>query len=177
MLADKLHDLDVQKEDPAESDSESEHTESPRSSPSFNYGAVSDKIGEAAACWLAGWGPDMLLYEERASRVRDLPLAPIPTQASISWRRADMLPSLPSTDESFSATPRRIPLIWARGGLTSTWIRELVSSDALFVKAERERYDLARTIVELRRRQGIDDHEEKDWEIMFRDGIYYTNMV
>ena len=177
MLADKLHDLDVQKEDPAESDSESEPMESPRSSPSFNYGTVSDKIGEAAACWLARWGPDMLLYEERSSRARDLPLAPIPTQASISRRRADTLPSLPSTDESSSATPRCIPLIWARGGLTSTWIRELVSSDALFVKAERERYDFARTIVELRRRQGIDDDEEKDWEIMFRDGIYYTNMV
>ncbi|KAF8139866.1 hypothetical protein EV363DRAFT_1310983 [Boletus edulis] len=171
VLADKLHDLDVQKEDPAESDSESEPTESPRVSHSFNYGAVSDKIGEAAACWLARWGPDMLLHEERASRVKDLPFAPIPTP--LSRRRADTLPSRPSIDES---TPHRAPLIWARGGLTSAWIRELVSSDALFVKGERERYDLARTVVELRRREEIDDEEEKDWEIMFRDGIYYTNM-
>lgn len=106
--------------------------------------------------------------------MRDLPLAPIPSQPPISRRRAETLPSRPSPDES---TPHRVPLIWARGGLTSIWIRELVSSDALFVKGERERYDLARTVVELRRRQGIDDDDEKDWEIMFRDGIYYTNMV
>jgi hypothetical protein len=177
VLADKLHDLDVHKEDPAESDSESEPTERPRCSPSFNYGAVSDKIGEAAACWLARWGTDMLLHEERASRVRDLPLAPIPSQPPSVRRRAETLPSRPSPDESSPATPHRVPLIWARGGLTSTWIRELVSSDALFVKGERERYDLARTVVELRRRQGIDDDDEKDWEVMFRDGIYYTNMV
>ncbi|KAH0838650.1 hypothetical protein J3R83DRAFT_6975 [Lanmaoa asiatica] len=178
VLADKLHDLDVQKEDPAESDSESEPTERSRFSPSFNYGAVSDKIGEAAACWLARWGPDMLLHEERASRARDLPLAPtpLPTQPPTCRRRAETLPSRPSADESF-VTPHRVPLIWARGGLTSTWIRELVSSDALFVKGERERYDLARTVVELRRRQGIDNDEEKDWEIMFRNGIYYTNML
>ena len=178
VLADKLHDLDVQKEDPAESDSESEPTGRPRFSPSFNYGAVSDKIGEAAACWLARWGADMLLHEERASRVKDLPLAPIPSQPQTSRRRAETLPSRPSTDDSSPATPHRVPLIWARGGLTSTWIRELVSSDALFVKGERERYDFARTVVELRRRQGIDDDDdERDWEVMFRDGIYYTNMV
>ncbi|KAG6371584.1 hypothetical protein JVT61DRAFT_9294 [Boletus reticuloceps] len=176
VLADKLHDLDVHKEDPAESDSESEPTESPRFSHSFNYGAVSDKIGEAAACWLARWGPDMLLHEERTSRVRDLPFAPIPTPLTLSRRRADTLPSRPSIDESSPSPPHRAPLIWARGGLTSAWIRELVSSDALFVKGERERYDLARTIVELRRREEIDDEEETDWEIMFRDGIYYTNM-
>lgn len=177
VLADKLHDLDVQKEDPAESDSESDPTDRSRCSPSFNYGAVSDKIGEAAACWLARWGPDMLLHEERASHVRDMPLAPIPSHPTSSRRRADTLPSRPSTDESSPPAPHRVPLIWARGGLTSTWIRELISSDALFVKGERERYDLARTVVELRRRQGIDDDEEKDWEIMFRHGIYYANMV
>ncbi|KAG8220153.1 hypothetical protein J3R82DRAFT_1180 [Butyriboletus roseoflavus] len=176
VLADKLHDLDVQKEDPAESDSESDRTERSGCSPSFNYGAVSDKIGEAAACWLARWGPDMLLHEERASRVRDMPLTPIPSQPPVPRRRADTLPSRPSTDES-SPPPHRVPLIWARGGLTSTWIRELVSSDALFVKGERERYDLARVVVELRRREGIDDDEEKDWEIMFRHGIYYANML
>lgn len=116
----------------------------------------------------------MLLHEERASRVRDLPLAPIPTQPTLSRRRAETLPSRPAVDES---TPHRVPLIWARGGLTSAWIREIISSDALFIKGERERYDLARTVVELRRRQGIDDDEEKDWVIMFRNGIYYTNMV
>ena len=178
VLADKLHDLDVHKEDPAESDSESEPPDRSRPSPSFNYGAISDKIGEAAACWLARWGPDMFLHEEKASRARDLPLSPVPLSTPLtSRRRAETLPARPSADESSPATPHHIPLIWARGGLSSTWIRELISSDALFVKGERERYDLARTVVELRRRQGIDDDEEKDWEIMFRAGIYYANMV
>ena len=119
----------------------------------------------------------MLLHEEKASRAKDAPLAPVPTQAPVSRRRAETLPARPSTNESLPTTPHHIPLIWARGGLASAWIRELVSSDALFVKGERERYDLARTIVELRRGQGIDDDDEKDWEIMFRDGIYYANMV
>ncbi|KAG9314709.1 hypothetical protein JVU11DRAFT_5518 [Chiua virens] len=176
VLADKLHDLDVKKEDPAESDCNSEHSERSRFSPSFNYGALSDKIGEAAVCWLARWGPDMLPHEEKASRSRDLPLSPVPTQPAISRRRADTLPSRPSIDES-PVTLHRVPLIWARGGLTSSSIRELVSSDAFFVKGERERYDLACTVIELRRRQGIDEEEEKDWEIMFRDGIYYSNML
>jgi hypothetical protein len=122
ILADKLHDLDIHKEDPAESDSESEPTECPRCSPSFNYGAVSDKIGEATACWLARWGTDMLLHKERASRVRDLPLVPIPSHPPSVRHRTETLPSRPSTDKSSPATPHRVPLIWARGGLISTWI-------------------------------------------------------
>ncbi|KAF9229730.1 hypothetical protein BS17DRAFT_771837 [Gyrodon lividus] len=180
VLADRLHELDMQKEDPAESDNESDAVDLSRYTPSFNYGAVSDKIGEAAACWLARWGPDMLVYEEKASRARDLDL---PAEVAGSTppvnprRRAGNLPSRPSLEEASKSTPHRVPVIWARGGLTPTWIRELISSDALFVKGERERYDLARTVVELRRREGIDEDEEKDWEVMFREGIYYTNML
>lgn len=116
----------------------------------------------------------MLLHEEKASCASHLPQAPTPNHSPISRPRAE---TSPATDEPSPTIPHRVPLIWARGGLTSTWIRELVSSDALFVKGERERYDLARTVVELRRRQGIDEEEERDWDIMFRDGIYYTNMV
>ncbi|EED81494.1 predicted protein [Postia placenta Mad-698-R] len=37
--------------------------------PAYVYGAVSNKIGEAAACWLARWGADILHYEEDATRV------------------------------------------------------------------------------------------------------------
>ncbi|KAF7327883.1 BTB domain-containing protein [Mycena kentingensis (nom. inval.)] len=35
----------------------------------FHYGAISDKIGEAAACWLTRWAPDMLALEERKAGV------------------------------------------------------------------------------------------------------------
>ncbi|KZS99516.1 uncharacterized protein LAESUDRAFT_183632 [Laetiporus sulphureus 93-53] len=31
--------------------------------PRLYYGAVSDKVGEAAACWLARWGVDVVQYE------------------------------------------------------------------------------------------------------------------
>ena len=31
--------------------------------PSYHYGAVSDKIGQAVVCWLARWGVDMFMYE------------------------------------------------------------------------------------------------------------------
>lgn len=173
-LTDKLHDLAVQKEDPAESDGESESDGRQKHTPCFNYGALSDKIGEAAVCWLVRWGTDMFEYE-KASAKHDLPntVSVPPT----SRRRAETMPSRPSTEEvPASALSPRAPVIWAKGGLTSKWIRELISSDALFVKGERERYDLARAVVELRRRQGIDEDEEKDWEIMFREGIYYANM-
>ncbi|KAL4069312.1 hypothetical protein J3A83DRAFT_4095305 [Scleroderma citrinum] len=177
-LADKLHDLVIQKEDPAESDAESESDDRPKHTPCFNYGVLSDKIGEAAVCWLARWGPDMFKYENASAR-RDFPPPPVPDSVhhTTPRRRAETLPTRPSTEDAPVYTPSpRVPVIWARAGLNSKWIRELISSDALFVKGERERYDLARAVVEFRRRQGIDEDEEKDWEIMFREGIYYANM-
>ncbi|KAI6159488.1 hypothetical protein EDD17DRAFT_1610737 [Pisolithus thermaeus] len=176
-LADKLHELVVQKEDPGESDaqSEGEVEDGPCYTPCFDYGAVSNKIGEAAVCWLARWGPDMFAYEEKASSGRDFPISPFAVVPS-TRKRAETLPSRPS-EEAVVHVPARLPTIWARGGLTSRWIRELISSDTLFVKGERERYDLARAVVELRRKQGIDENEEKDWEMMFSEGIYYANML
>ncbi|KAI6010186.1 hypothetical protein EDC04DRAFT_2770258 [Pisolithus marmoratus] len=160
-LADKLHELAVQKEDPRESDaqSEGEAEDRPHYTPCFDYGALSNKIGEAAK---APSGRDFLL--------------PPPVAVPSTRKRAETLPSRPS-EEAVVHVPPRPPTIWARGGLTSKWIRELISSDTLFVKGERERYDLARAVVELRRKQGIDEDEEKDWEIMFSEGIYYANML
>lgn len=176
-LADKLHELVVQKEDPGESDAQSEGEvgDRPCYTPCFDYGAVSNKIGEAAVCWLARWGPDMFAYEQKASSGRDFPISPFAVVPS-TRKRAETLPSRPS-EEAVVHVPPRLPTIWARGGLTSKWVRELLSSDTLFVKGERERYDLARAVVELRRKQGIDEAEEKDWEIMFSEGIYYANML
>ncbi|KAH7916472.1 hypothetical protein BJ138DRAFT_1169287 [Hygrophoropsis aurantiaca] len=181
-IRDKLSQLDVQKEDPAESVSEndSEHEEHPQNGPTFYYGAVSNKIGEAAACWLARWGADMFVHEEKQAHGREMPVptSPAPSSTPQSRRRADTLPSNSNSTNTntCAASPHVVPLIWARGGLNSQWVRELISSDAFFIKGERERYDFACSVVELRRRQGIDDEEEKDWDIMFREGIYYANM-
>lgn len=179
-LSDKFQDLDVQKEDPAESDTESEGDLGPIYEPHFHYGTLSDKIGEAAACWIARWGADMLVHEEKASRSQGVPVTPVPVpaQTPLSRKRADTMPTKASpSSEPISPEPHVIPVIWAKGGLNSKWVRELLSSDLLFVRGEKERYDLACTVVELRRRQGIDEDEEKDWEILFREGIYYANMV
>ncbi|KAG2070691.1 hypothetical protein BDR04DRAFT_1076522 [Suillus decipiens] len=180
-LSDKLLDLDVQKEDPAEFDeAQSEPDDGPVREPHFHYGLLSDKIGEAAACWIARWGADMLIYEEKASCGPELPVTPVPIPAQnvSSRKRADTMPAKPSTfSEPTVPEPHVIPVIWARGGLNSKWVRHILGSDLLFVKGEKERYDMACTIVELRRRQGIDEEEEKDWEMMFRESIYYANLL
>jgi hypothetical protein len=123
-----------------------------------HYGTVSNKIGEAAACWLARWGPDMLAYEERAQGQDD------DGGGSVG-------------ESNIPASSRTIPRIWGRGGLDAKWISGLVSSDVLFVKGEKERYNFARRVVELRRVDGVDEEEEEVWTDMFSNGIYYTNMV
>ncbi|KAH8101367.1 hypothetical protein BXZ70DRAFT_932727 [Cristinia sonorae] len=187
---------DIKKEDPANSLSDlsfADSTSSQSPTPSFFYGGVSNKIGEAAVCWITRWGADMLRYEDDSS------FGP-----AFSRHRADpfMLASSPSTRKrattipfhSGSApTPRNppstsiaaisegnsahlTPLVWRRGGLDARWVRKLLSSDALFVKGEKERYNMACSVVELRRREGIVEEEEEEWKILFERGIYYANM-
>ncbi|KAJ6519396.1 hypothetical protein C8R45DRAFT_1117854 [Mycena sanguinolenta] len=114
----------------------------------FHYGAISDKIGEAAACWLARWAPDMLAFEQR--------------KVGPGGRDVD-----------YSAVPK----IWDRGGLSFKWVCALASADTLFVRNERERYDFARSVVELRRRHGILQEEEDAWKTLFEQGIYYCHMT
>jgi hypothetical protein len=167
-MSQKLEDLDIKKEDPSESlsdCSEMEH-EYPTQEASFHYGAVSDKIGEATACWLARWGPDILAYEENTSKD-----VPVPTSTCIRPT------SLPSPGVRDNPPNCGIPTVWGRGGLNSKWIRALISSDSLFVEGERERYEFAKSVVDLRRRSGVDDEEEEEWTRMFSSGIYYSHMV
>lgn len=159
-MSQKLEDLDIKKEDPSESSSDCSYDhQTPE--PFFHYGAVSDKIGEATACWLARWGPDILSYEEKIDRNVSIPV----------WTLGTRPISFENTSNDVTC-----PVIWARGGLNAKWIRALVSSDALFVKGERERYDFAKSVVDLRRRCGIDE-EEEEWTKMFSTGIYYAHMV
>lgn len=175
-------DLSVEKEDPAELSSESG---SPTSSLNetesdhfFSYGAVSDKIGESCVCWLARWGADILVCEQQITSTPKhfSPFKPTSTPPPAIGRRSTASRWRTSHPEVVPSSPK-VPLIWRRGGLTAEWVRALVSSDLLFVRGERERYDLARTVVELRRSEGILEEEEVEWSRMFTEGIYYANMV
>jgi hypothetical protein len=134
----------------------SDESDSPVHEPTSHYGTISNKIGEAAACWLARWGHDILKLEEKKREDADLAL-----QYGIDN----------------SASDNSIPVVWARGGLNPRWVNVLISSDALFVRGERERYDFAKSVVELRRKDGADPAEEEEWRKMFSLGIYYTHMV
>ena len=166
-VSQKLEDLDIKKEDPSESlfDGSEMGQDDITPDPSSHYGAVSDKIGEAAACWLARWGPDMLAYEE--AFIKEIPASEAGTRPS----------SLPVRAKASARSLNNIPTIWRRGSLNPKWIVALVSSDALFVKGERERYDFAKAVVDLRRASGIDNEEEEEWARMFSTGIYYLHMV
>ena len=152
-------------ESPEPQDNDSTHKEA-----SYHYGAVSDKIGEACACWIARWAVDILQLETEDSRTFNSQAHPItpsnkdkktPTdQRLVTWKKF-----------------LKVPVIFGREGLNAKWVAAFVSADTLFVKNERDRYDFARTIVELRRKDGIVDEEEDIWSHMFEYGIHYTNMV
>ena len=129
---------------------------------SHYYGLISDKIGEACACWLARWGVDVF-------------------------------------DIEMSLEPDHIPKIWAQGGLPVKFVKAVLSSDALFVKDEMQRYQMARRIIDLRRQSwdvdtdskgdistihtqdesAYDIWEEEDAELsgVFAEGIRYSHMV
>ncbi|KAL0950479.1 hypothetical protein HGRIS_007291 [Hohenbuehelia grisea] len=199
-----LNDLDIRKEPPAAaspspsssatSGDSSTHNDGPNASgPSFHYGVVSDKIGEAVVCWLARWGVDMFAYEQRQTSTGEPhnnntlhKLDRLFTQSMMPLRkRANTV----STDSRPSSAPGSaitaveelryvVPSIFGRGGLDAKWIAALVSADTLFIRGERERYDFAKSVVELRRKQsGIVEEEEEIWSELFRKGIYYANMT
>lgn len=149
---------------------DSEPSDSTHKDASYHYGAVSDKIGEACACWIARWAVDVLQLETEDSRAYD--------------SRAH--PFTPSNRDKETPTDQRlvtwkkflkVPVIFGREGLNAKWVAAFVSADTLFVKNERDRYDFARTIVELRRKHGVVDEEEDIWSHMFEYGIHYSNMV
>lgn len=135
--------------------------------PSYHYGAVSDKIGEACACWLARWATDMLQLESKDFETVDHGMysQAVPSNSGIPAVHA------------LSIKRPKPPIIWGHGGLTAKWVAAIVSADTLFVDSERERYNFARAVVELRRKGGILAEEELVWNDMFENGIYYINMV
>lgn len=161
-FSDLLSDLTV-KEDTSSEESVLIHEDDSDDGITCHYGAVSNKIGEACACWLARWAVDILIHEQT--------LRP---QASLLAEKT-FSPAELSTIAGLSE--RCHVTIWCRGGLSAKWVAALVSSDTLFVKNERHRYDFARNVVELRRADGILLEEEAEWTNMFETGIYYHSMV
>jgi hypothetical protein len=159
--SDDILGLQVRKENPIDSDDDKPGS----ASPVFYYGTVSDKIGEACACWLARWGSDMLDCEELLEGIHPSP-SPLPsaTQPSLFIRK-------------YGTRRNPIPPIWRRGGLSPKWIATLLAADTLFVRGECERYEVARRAVEIRRRSGILLAEEAEWSKVFEESIYYENMV
>ncbi|EJD55217.1 hypothetical protein AURDEDRAFT_78202 [Auricularia subglabra TFB-10046 SS5] len=115
----------------------------------FNYGRVSEKVGEACVCFLARWGQDILQVEERAAEQ--------------------------GTSLSETLVPTA-PVVWGRGGIAARLARAVISSDDFFIKGELERYDFACRVVEMRRRYEIVPSEEAEWDELFRTGIYYESL-
>jgi hypothetical protein len=75
------------------------------------------------------------------------------------------------------SSANKAPRIWRRGGLTPRWVRAILSSNFFFVKSEWHRYETAKRVVELRRRDGVLDEEETVWSAFFENGIIYAHMV
>ncbi|KAF9478715.1 hypothetical protein BDN70DRAFT_879632 [Pholiota conissans] len=153
----------------------SEYDDSTQDISTHYYGSISDKIGEACACWLTRWAVDVLRLEEQDNnaiksqhdcRTRSKSLSCVDSKISIS-----------TTSLMLTSKRKNMPVIFRAGGLSANWIAAIVSADTLFLKNERARYNFAQSVVELRRKGGINEREEKVWTTMFEQGIYYNNMT
>lgn len=189
---DSEHDAGVDRDAAEKGPEAREKTETRRPEPHYYYGALSDKVGEAAACWLSRWAIDMLRYEEQAEKdatSRDVIWSPAPYDAQCANERPgsappDMAgPRFGGKRKSSSGITVVAPVIWRWGGLSARWVRGLLSSDALFVRGEKERYEMGRSVVEMRRAairtgdSGLSEEEEAEFEKLFSGGVYYANMV
>ena len=163
-----MEDDETKKEDPAKAVFGEDCEAEPSDERCFIYGGISDKVGEAAACWLTRWGYDMLIYEEEESSSRSTI-----SGSSLKERSYSAFPTVVPTKG-----PRHpVPMIWRRGGLDARWSGAILSSDLLFVRGERERYEMAKAVLELRRKDGIDEEEEKEFAEIFENGIYFMHIV
>ncbi|EGG08915.1 uncharacterized protein MELLADRAFT_115898 [Melampsora larici-populina 98AG31] len=125
----------------------------------LSHGAPAQQIGQACASWLSKWSTELLSLEEALIDQDEFELLPIGSHESRVLERWPWL-------------KRPEMRIWREiGGLSSKWIRVLISSDALFISrdisgpidqsssssagigGEWERYGLARRVVELRERE------------------------
>lgn len=127
-------------------------------SPIF-VGPEGERVGEACACWLAKWGSDILGVEEWISEGGNA-------------EEFDVVPPILSAHPELKTPELRV---WSSlpGGMSSSWIRGVISSDAFFLGStcssgstkgdvhdsraggEFERYLFAKRVVELRRKEKL----------------------
>ncbi|CUA77499.1 hypothetical protein RSOLAG22IIIB_02514 [Rhizoctonia solani] len=101
-----------------------------------------------------------------------------------------------SRSRSSSANvPNVAPRVWSRDGLPARWARAVMCADNLFVRGEWERFVYMTRVVELRRRQlareaeaakqdtvalkkieRLQQSEEREWDEMFKTGVYYSHI-
>lgn len=145
----------------------------PASDPSgpLTYGPASAKVSEAALCWLARWGGDLLVWEReidaqypsrRSTESAISSRSPTPSSTCSSRRHSDSLPASPLRSEHEPTLRGRAkqtphpprPIVWAFDpaiGLPSRTIRSVISSDSFYVPSEWHRYYVARDVVDWRR--------------------------
>jgi hypothetical protein len=120
-------------------------------------------------------------------------------EACVSWLARWGLEVI-ELEMSAKPTDDRSWCVWSYGGIPAKFIRALLSSDLLFISNELERYNAARSVVELRRKgweletvsgdrgdmsqlsssstRYVDwDEDEVELAGVFESGIYYTHMV
>lgn len=149
--------------------------------PAYFYGMVGNRIGEAATCFLARWGVDLLAAEEGGPSSAPAFTAPSPRKvAAAGGANVNTVTNDPyaRAHQAFSGRTDVDSLgVWTRG-LSARWVRGLISSDEFFVQGEWKRYEFAKRVVELRRSlKGVIREEEKEWKKLFEEGIYYSNLV
>ncbi|GMK58666.1 hypothetical protein CspeluHIS016_0601080 [Cutaneotrichosporon spelunceum] len=99
-------------------------------------------------------------------------------------------------ETQLTAEGKEVPIVWGHGGIPVQFVAAILSSDALFVPNECDRYQMTRRVLELRREswQGasaevstpmdaygaIDEdaweYEENEIAKVFAEGIYYSHM-
>lgn len=100
-------------------------------------------------------------------------------------------------ETKLAADNKDMPIVWGHGGIPAKFVTAILSSDALFIPNERERYHMARRVFELRREAWQDtadqlptpmdlreslaedemENDEDEIEKVFAEGIYYSHMV
>lgn len=126
-------------------------------------GPEGERVGEACACWLAKWGSDILRAEEWIAAGNG--------DAKSFFYDEDHAPAAVEGNDDLRPPTLRV---WSslEGGLSSRWVRGVISSDAFFISAsggtpesdatgvghsglgsdgEFERYLFAKRVVQLRR--------------------------
>jgi hypothetical protein len=129
----------------------------------YDYGSLSEKIGEACACYLAKWGVSHILPVEEATIGLGATSSTYGLRHPISYPRDDNLSpdvrALLDREPWLKSPPQEELRIWAYGGMPIDWVKGVLASDALFLGSqstrdkgsEWDRYQVIKRVVELRR--------------------------